>query len=136
MTEVYIIAKQDRRRGGVRFTKGNNGPFKAEDFTKEQIAAIEADPYLEPSEGKKSSGTKSNSKKQGTGGRGGKSAAQKRAETKAKLEQEKTEAEIAKVAEAIKSLPTGVLPTVETVSKAMNADVTEEQLKAALEAGK
>lgn len=136
MTEVYIIAKQDRRRGGARFTKGTNGPFKVEDFTKEQIAAIEADPYLEPSEDNKSSGTKNNSKKPSTGGRGGKSAAQKRAEAQAKLEQEKIDAETAKVAEAVKALPEGTLPTVETVSAVMNADVTEEQLKAALEANK
>jgi hypothetical protein len=134
MSEFFIKAKSDRRRGGVRFNKGMNGPFKADDFTKEQAEAIEADPFLEPSEADSSSEGKSKSRTSGSARRSGKSAAQKRAEKRAADEQAKTDAHIAKVADAIKTLPEGTLPTVESVSAAMKAAVTEEELKLALEA--
>lgn len=124
MTEVFIVAKQDRRRAGIRFSKGKNGPFNPDDFTKDQIKAIEADPYLGPAEG-------GEEPKKSPGGRR-KSAAQIKAEKKAAEVQEKTDREIASVAEAIKALPAGTLPTVENVSAIAKIEVTDAQLKSAL----
>lgn len=128
MSEIYIIAKQDRRRAGIRFNKGKNGPFKSDDLTKDQVKAIVMDPYLEPAEAVEKPGKSPEGRK--------KSAAQIKAEKKSAADQENTDREIAAVAKAIQTLPEGTLPTVENVSEAMKATVTEAQLKAALEADK
>lgn len=114
MSEVFIIAKQDRRRGGMRFQKGVNGPYKIAEIEDATRKAIAADPLLSATD--EDPAAKSEKRKPG-----------KKKPSTAEAKVQKQRAELTK---EIKALPEGVEPDVAELSKKLRFSVTAEEIKA------
>lgn len=92
--KLIVQASRDRRRGGMGFTKGQNGPFEEDDNTEDGWMAINDDPYLtiKPFKEDQQVGDDENTSTSQTTAKSkpkprGKSAAEKRAEKLASQEQ-------------------------------------------------
>lgn len=114
MSEVFIIAKQDRRRGGMRFQKGVNGPYKISEIDDVTGKAIDADPLLSVTD--EDPAAKSGKKKSGK---------KKPSAAEAKVQKQRTE-----LTKEIKALPEGVEPDATKLSIKLRFSVTAEEIKA------